>query len=66
MHNQQEAGKRRLTVAMIVRDEAAVLAESIDSIRSVADDLFIVDTGSSDETIRIAEAAGAGCHIELE
>jgi len=55
----QDSAKRRLAVAMIVRDEAAVLAETIDSIREVADDLFVLDTGSTDDTIRIAESSGA-------
>ncbi|MHB8898851.1 MAG: tetratricopeptide repeat-containing glycosyltransferase [Thermoguttaceae bacterium] len=50
---------RTLCVAMIVRDEAAVLAETLESIRDIADDILVLDTGSVDDTVRIAESAGA-------
>jgi tetratricopeptide (TPR) repeat protein len=44
----------RLTVAMIVRDAADVLADSLDSVRAIADEIVVMDTGSCDETITIA------------
>jgi tetratricopeptide (TPR) repeat protein len=59
MSSPKDAGQRHLSVAMIVRNEASVLAETIDSVREIADDVFVLDTGSTDDTIRIAEAAGA-------
>ncbi len=59
MSIEQTPARPSLSVAMIVRDEAAVVAETIESVRSVADDVFVLDTGSVDDTIRIAEAAGA-------
>ncbi len=59
MSSEQSAARRRLSVAMIVRDEAAVLAETIESVRDIADDIFVLDTGSEDDTIRIAEGLGA-------
>lgn len=49
----------RLSVAMIVRDEADVLAESVESIRAIADEVVIYDTGSSDHTPEIARRLGA-------
>ena len=54
-----DAAKRRLAVAMIVRDEEAVLAESIESVRTLADDVYVLDTGSSDGTVELAERLGA-------
>jgi len=49
----------RLSVAMIVRDEQEVLAESIESVRSIADEIVVLDTGSTDQTLQIAEQLGA-------
>lgn len=50
---------RRLSVAMIVRDEEAVLADSLQSIQDIADEIVIVDTGSNDRTREIARSFGA-------
>ncbi|MGH2875920.1 MAG: glycosyltransferase, partial [Solirubrobacteraceae bacterium] len=48
-----------LTAALIVRDEERVLGDCLRSLRAVADEIVIVDTGSSDATIEIARAGGA-------
>lgn len=47
---------------MIVRDEAACLAECLASVRGFVDEMVVVDTGSADGTAAIAEAAGAVVH----
>ena len=44
----------KLSVSMIVRDEEQFLARCLDSIKAVADEIVIVDTGSTDETAKIA------------
>lgn len=44
----------RLSVCMIVRDEAPVLARCLEGVRRFADEIIIVDTGSVDETREIA------------
>jgi len=43
------------SLAMIVKNEAAVLARCLDSIKEIVDEIIIVDTGSTDETVEIAK-----------
>jgi tetratricopeptide (TPR) repeat protein len=49
----------RLSVAMIVRDEASRIGRALDSVQAIADEIIVVDTGSQDETVALASAAGA-------
>lgn len=44
---------------MIVRDEAASLARAISSFGGVADEVVVVDTGSTDDTVAVAASLGA-------
>ena len=48
-----------LSLSMIVRNEEARLADCLASVEGFADEMVVVDTGSSDGTVAIAEAAGA-------
>jgi glycosyltransferase involved in cell wall biosynthesis len=48
-----------LSLCMIVRDEEAVLARCVASVAGVADEIVLVDTGSSDATVAIAREHGA-------
>jgi len=59
MASQSPSHRPRLSVAMIVRNEQDVLAATIDSARSIADEILVLDTGSTDETPAIAEQLGA-------
>lgn len=43
-----------VSVAMIVKNEEAVLARCLDSLHGIADEIVIVDTGSADRTKEIA------------
>ena len=43
-----------ISLCMIVKDEEAVLARCLESVKDVVDEIIIVDTGSTDETKRIA------------
>jgi glycosyltransferase involved in cell wall biosynthesis len=49
----------RLSAAMIVRNEQDVLAATIESVRPIADEILVLDTGSADQTPAIAEQCGA-------
>jgi glycosyltransferase involved in cell wall biosynthesis len=48
----------RLTLSMIVKNEARNVAACIGSVRSVVDELVVVDTGSTDETQDIVRSFG--------
>ena len=48
-----------LSICMIVRNEEAVLERCLSSLSTVRDQLCIVDTGSCDSTVSIAERFGA-------
>lgn len=59
MSESQAKGRCRITVAMIVRNEADVLEQSLESAAALADDLLVVDTGSTDATREVAARRGA-------
>jgi glycosyltransferase involved in cell wall biosynthesis len=48
-----------ITVAMIVKNEEEMLGQCLTSIRDLWDELIVVDTGSDDRTVEIAESYGA-------
>lgn len=52
-------GNLRLSLSMIVRNEQQFLEGCLLSVEGVADEIVIVDTGSTDETIAIARRHGA-------
>lgn len=49
----------RLSVAMIVRDEQDVLEGTLASVRAIADEIVVLDTGSKDQTPSLARKLGA-------
>jgi len=49
----------RISLCMIVKNEAAVLARCLDSVKDVVEEIIIVDTGSADETKEVAGQYGA-------
>jgi len=53
------AARCRISLCMIVRDEEEMLAGALESARPAVDEIVVVDTGSSDRTVRIAESHGA-------
>jgi glycosyltransferase involved in cell wall biosynthesis len=52
----------RISLAMIVRDEARCIERCLASVRDLVDEMIVVDTGSTDDTVALAEAAGASVH----
>jgi hypothetical protein len=53
-----------LTATLIVKDESARLARCLTSVAGLVDRVVVVDTGSIDDTVAIATAAGATVHHE--
>ena len=53
----------RLTVCLITRDEERFLGQCLESIRDLAHQIVVVDTGSRDRTVEIARAHGAEVHF---
>jgi glycosyltransferase involved in cell wall biosynthesis len=48
-----------LSLCMIVKNERENLPRCLDSVRDIVDEMIVVDTGSADDTARIAESYGA-------
>ncbi len=48
-----------LAMCMIAKDEAAFIADAVASVAGLADEIIVVDTGSTDATVELARAAGA-------
>lgn len=44
---------------MIVKNEAARIGRCLSSVEQLADEIIVVDTGSTDETVQVAESLGA-------
>jgi len=48
-----------LSICMMVKDEAENLKRLLPSLEGIADELIVVDTGSTDDTMKIVKSAGA-------
>jgi glycosyltransferase involved in cell wall biosynthesis len=48
-----------LSLAMIVRNEGATIERALNCATPFADEMVVVDTGSTDDTVAKAEAMGA-------
>jgi len=56
------AAPLQLSLSMIVRNEAQRLERCLASVAGFVDEMVVVDTGSSDDTVAIAERCGARVH----
>ncbi len=52
----------RLSLCMIVKNEAASLGKCLASVQDVVGEMIVLDTGSTDRTVEIAEEFGAQVH----
>lgn len=53
------ADKPLISLTMIVKNEEANIGRALDSARGIADEMIVVDTGSTDRTVEIARGRGA-------
>ncbi|MBW2971266.1 tetratricopeptide repeat protein [Candidatus Woesearchaeota archaeon] len=49
----------KISLCMITKDEEKFLPRCLDSVKSLVDEIIVVDTGSKDKTIEIARSYGA-------
>jgi glycosyltransferase involved in cell wall biosynthesis len=49
----------RLACCMIAKNEAEFIVGAIESVKGLADEIIVVDTGSTDDTVALARGAGA-------
>lgn len=54
-----EDDRPRVSLCLITKDEEDVLLDCLKSARHLADEMIIVDTGSQDHTVELAQKAGA-------
>ncbi|MFB5268863.1 glycosyltransferase [Paenibacillus enshidis] len=52
-------GQPSISLCMIVRNEEEVLPKCLGSVKRIVDEIIIVDTGSTDDTVAIAKSFGA-------
>jgi glycosyltransferase involved in cell wall biosynthesis/GT2 family glycosyltransferase/tetratricopeptide (TPR) repeat protein len=52
----------RLTVCIIAKNEEKFLERCLDSVKPIAHQVIVVDTGSADRTVEIAKSSGAEVH----
>ncbi|MDQ1397228.1 MAG: hypothetical protein QOG64_2487, partial [Acidimicrobiaceae bacterium] len=58
-HRPEPSGQPLLSASLIVKDEEELLPACLASLKGLVDEIVVYDTGSSDNTVRIAEEAGA-------
>lgn len=60
----QKAGTSgsRLSVCLITRNEEKFISQSLESVKDLAHQIIVVDTGSTDRTVELAKAHGAKIH----
>ncbi|MCP4253973.1 MAG: glycosyltransferase [Candidatus Scalindua sp.] len=59
MNQKSESNNPTLSLCMIVKDEEKSLPTCLESVKDYVDEIIIVDTGSTDSTVEIAESYNA-------
>jgi glycosyltransferase involved in cell wall biosynthesis len=54
----------KISVCIITRDEEENLPRCLQSCAALADEIVVLDSGSSDRTVEIAKQFGASCHFQ--
>src|SRR5205085_8415134 len=57
------ASKPKLSAILVVQNEAHCLEQCLRSIRSLAEEIIVIDSGSTDDTVAIARAFGARVEV---
>lgn len=55
-----------LSVTMIVKNEAQDLAKCLETVQGWVNEIIVLDSGSSDETVQIAESFGAKVYVNSD
>ncbi|MBD3879068.1 MAG: glycosyltransferase [Quinella sp. 1Q5] len=58
-HKTKKTDKVKISACYIVKDAAEDLRRSLESVKGYVDEIIVVDTGSADSTVEVAEAFGA-------
>ena len=48
-----------LTIVILTKNEALNIVECVENAKQVADDVLVIDSGSTDDTVQLAKTAGA-------
>lgn len=59
---QTTTAKPKLSLCMIVKNEEKFIEDCLKSVQGIADEMVVVDTGSTDQTIEIAKSFGASIY----
>ncbi|MEO6992367.1 MAG: glycosyltransferase [Lacunisphaera sp.] len=62
LHENKIPGRGRLSVCLIVKDEERFIGQCLASVKGLADQIVVVDTGSTDQTKTIAQEKRAEVH----
>jgi glycosyltransferase involved in cell wall biosynthesis len=54
----------RLSVCVITHNEAANIVRTLESVKGIADEMIVVDSGSTDDTVALARSCGAKVFVE--
>jgi glycosyltransferase involved in cell wall biosynthesis len=57
-------GRMTLSVTIITLNEEANIVRTLESVKSIADEVILVDSGSTDATVELARARGAKVFVE--